>query len=177
MGTASGDRPGTCSATARLWYHAKMSDRAGSPRTNCATSTTTSSGTARARRSPGFGITEEGRIAALAVVTDRGDPVWEVGMDVIPEAKGRGLGRIVVAAAANWILENDGFVMAMVGPFNVPSVRTLRASGLHYAFTTLEAMEGQFRIPPQPLGTPLPDAEVFDYYPHWAMNQKIKPRP
>ena len=125
----------------------------------------------------GFGITEEGRIAALAVVTRRGDPVWEVGMDVIPEAKGRGLGRTVVAAAANWILENGGFVMAMVGPFNVPSVRTLRAVGLHYAFTTLEAMEGPFRIPPQPLGSPLPDAEVFDYYPRWAMSQKIKPRP
>ena len=70
-----------------------------------------------------------------------------------------------------------GFVMAMVGPFNVPSVRTLRAVGLHYAFTTLEAMEGPFRIPPQPLGSPLPDAEVFDYYPRWAMNRKIKPRP
>ena len=125
----------------------------------------------------GFGISEEGRLTALAVVTGRGDPVWEIGMDVIPEAKGRGLGRAVVAAAAAWIIGNGGIPMATVGPFNVPSVRTLRAVGLRYAFTTSVAMEGPFKIPPQMLGSPLPDAEVYDYYPRWAMNRKIRPRP
>ena len=98
-------------------------------------------------------------------------------MDVIPQAKGRGLGRAVVAAAANWIIGNGGIPMATVGPFNVPSVRTLRAVGLRYAFTTSVTMEGPFRIPPQMLGSPLPDAEVYDYYPRWAMNRKIRPKP
>ena len=125
----------------------------------------------------GFGIAEEGRLTALAVVIGRGDPVWEIGMDVIPEAKGRGLGRAVAAAAAGWIIGKGGVPMATVGPFNVPSVRTLRGVGLRYAFTTSVAMEGPFRIPPQMLGSPLPDAEVYDFYPRWAMNRKIRPRP
>ena len=125
----------------------------------------------------GFGIAEEGRLTALAVVIGRGDPVWEIGMDVIPEAKGRGLGRAVAAAAAGWVIRKGGLPMATVGPFNVPSVRTLRGVGLRYAFTTSVAMEGPFRIPPQMLGSPLPDAEVYDFYPRWAMNRKIRPRP
>ena len=125
----------------------------------------------------GFGIAGEGRLTALAVVSGRGDPVWEIGMDVIPEAKGRGLGRAVVAAAVDWVIGNGGVPMATVGPFNVPSVRTLRAGGLRYAFTPSVATEGPFRIPPQMLGSPLPDTEVYDFSPRWAMNQKIRPRP
>ena len=77
----------------------------------------------------------------------------------------------------DWIIGNGGIPMATVGPFNAPSVRTLRAVGLRYAFTTSVAMEGPFRIPPQMLGSPLPDAEVYDFYPRWAMNRKIRPRP
>ena len=125
----------------------------------------------------GFGIEEEGELVALAVVTEQSHPVWEIGMDVIPSAKARGLGRSVVSAAANWVVQNNRYVVATVGPFNVPSVRTLRASGLKYSFMTLKAAPGPFQIPPQPLGSPLPDAEVYNYYPQWAMNQCVKPKP
>ena len=45
-----------------------------------------------------FAVFEEDRLVALATVEDRGDPVWEIGMDVVLDAKGRGLGRAVVAA-------------------------------------------------------------------------------
>ena len=43
-----------------------------------------------------FGVHEDGELAALATVVDRGEPVLEIGMEVAPGAKGRGLGRAVV---------------------------------------------------------------------------------
>ena len=80
----------------------------------------------------GFAVVEENRVAALATVRDEGEPVWEIGMDVAPDARGRGLGRAVVGAAMRWILENGRIAMANVGTFNVPSARTLRSVGLRY---------------------------------------------
>ena len=124
-----------------------------------------------------FGVHEEGRLAALATVMDRGEPVLEIGMEVAPEAKGRGLGRAVVAAAARWIVENGRMALATVGPFNVPSARTLRSVGLRYLFMVLEGKRGRVSVPPQTLGAPYPGAVLYDYYPRWAMNQDILPKP
>ena len=125
----------------------------------------------------GFGIYEEGRLVALATVKDRGEPVWEIGMEVVPDSKGRGLGRAVVAAAAQWILDNGRAILATVGPFNVPSARTLRSVGLQYTLVALEVGLKHFLVPPQPLGAPFPGVKLYDYYPRWAMNQDILPRP
>ncbi len=123
-----------------------------------------------------FAVFEDGRLAALATVEDKGEPVWEIGMDVAPGAKGRGLGRAVVVAAANWILRNGRVAMASVGSFNVPSARTLRSAGLRYFMSDVRAVKGPFRLPPQPLGSPYSGAEIYDYYPRWAMNRDIRPR-
>jgi len=125
----------------------------------------------------GFAIFERGELAALAAVRNEGEPVWEIGMDVVPAAKGRGLGRAVVGAAGSWILDNGRLVLATVAAFNVPSARTLRSVGLRYLFSEMRGLKGPFRAVPQPLGSPLPGAEVFNYYPDWAMNQNIRPRP
>ena len=125
----------------------------------------------------GFGIFEDGRLVALATVRDEGDPVWEIGMEVAPDSKGRGLGRAVVSAAGRWILDNGRLILASTAPFNVPSARTLRSLGLRYVLSDMKGQEGRFRIPPQPLGSPHPGAEVYDHYPRWAMNQEIRPRP
>ena len=125
----------------------------------------------------GFAIYEGERLVALATVTDVGDPVWEIGMEVEPRAKGRGLGRAVVSAAAGWILAHRRIVLATVGSFNVPSARTLRSVGLRYLFAAMDGQEGPFEVPPQPLGSPYPGAEVHNFYPEWAMNQDIRPRP
>ena len=123
-----------------------------------------------------FAVFEDDRLVALATVEDKGDPVWEIGMDVVPDAKGRGLGRAVVSAAAAWILREGRTVMASVGPFNIPSARTLRSVGLRYLIGDIRGKEGPFRVPPQPLGRPYPGADVYDYYPRWAMNRDIQPR-
>ena len=124
-----------------------------------------------------FGIYEEDRLVALASVRDDGDPVWEIGMDVIRDTRGRGLGRAVVSAAAKWVLESGKLVLATTAAFNVPSARTLRSAGLRYVFSSMVSQDGEFKIPPQPLGRPYASAEVYDYYPRWAMNQDIQPRP
>ena len=64
-----------------------------------------------------------------------------------------------------------------MGQFNVPSARTLRSVGLQYAFMDMRVLPGPFKVPAQPLGRPYPGAQVYDYYPRWAMNQDISPKP
>ena len=125
----------------------------------------------------GFGIVEEDQIVALAAVVPTFEQIWEIGMEVAPQAKGRGLGRAVVGAAGRWILQNKRLVLATVAPWNVPSTRTLRSVGLNYVLTGMETLAGHFRAPPQPLGQPYPGVAVYNHYPAWAMNQDILPKP
>ena len=123
----------------------------------------------------GFGVMEDGELVALAAVRDRGFGLQEIGMDVMPSARGHGLGRAVVGEAGTHILNLGDVVMATTAPFNVPSARTLRSVGLVYAFSEMSAYEGGFPIPPQPLGRPHPGAQIKNYYPEWAMNEDIDP--
>ncbi len=121
----------------------------------------------------GFGIFEDGKLASLATVRAEADTVWEIGVDTAPEVKGRGLGRAVVSAAGRWILENNRFVFASTAPWNVRSARTLRSVGLQFIMSVMIGMPGPFYAPPQPLGSPYPGAEVYNYYPDWAINKEI----
>ena len=125
----------------------------------------------------GFGIREDEKIVALATVIDREPPVCEIGMEVSQDSQGKGLGRSVVTAAARWILDTDRVPLAVVAPFNVPSTRTLRSSGLEYMFQCMEGKKGRFHVPPQPLGSPTIGAQMYNYYPEWAMNKEIKEMP
>ena len=125
----------------------------------------------------GFGVYDGGKLVALASVWDDGEPVWEIGMDVDQSVKGGGLGRAVVRSAINWILDSGRIALATTASFNVPSARTLRGAGLRYVFSVMNGAEGVFRVPPAPLGAPYPGAEVYNFYPEWATNQDIKPRP
>lgn len=125
----------------------------------------------------GFAVYEGDDLAALATVTDHGDPVWEIGMETHPNAQARGLGRAVVNAAANWIVENDRIVHATVGTFNIPSARTLRSVGLRYAYMTIDGKRGPFMVQPQPLGSPRAGETLYQYYPDWATTKGILPRP
>lgn len=124
----------------------------------------------------GFGIFDAEKLIALATVWDSGDPMWEIGMDVVPDAKLTGLGRTVVSAATRWILNNGKFALGTTAPFNVPSARTLRSVGLRHVFTAINGTEGIMQIGPQPLGLPYPAAEVHNLYPEWAMNKDIFPK-
>ena len=121
-----------------------------------------------------FGIYRDDRLVALATVGDRGQPFMEIGVDVVRGQQTRGLGSSVISAAGNWILDQGHLPVASVGPFNVPSTRALRSVGLAYVFSDLVAASGPFRVPPQPLGKPIPEADLLDYYPTWAMNPDIR---
>lgn len=124
----------------------------------------------------GFAVLDDGGLLALATVWDVGRPFWEIGMDVAPSARGNGLGRAVVGAAAQWILEQGKLVAASAAPFNSPSLRTLRSVGLRYVFSSMIGSEGPMKVFPQQLGLPLSDARVYNHYPDWAMNAAILPR-
>jgi RimJ/RimL family protein N-acetyltransferase len=124
-----------------------------------------------------FGVYQGDDLVALATVKDQGHPFMEIGVDVSRDAQASGLGSAVVSAAGTWILEQGRLPLATVAPFNVPSTRTLRRVGLGYGMTEMTGVKGPFRVPPQPIGKPLPDADIYDYYPDWAMNRDIRPRP
>ena len=126
--------------------------------------------------SPSFGVFHSGRLVAHAVAWPRGSAVWEIGLDVLPEANGTGLGRAVFDAACRWILDRGALVVATTAPWNVPSVRTLRRCGLRFVLAELRDLPAPTRVPPQTLGAPLPGAELRDYYPPWARNAAILPR-
>lgn len=125
----------------------------------------------------GFAIKEADKIVALAGVRENGEGALDVGMDVLANARGAGLGRAVVSAAGRWILDQGKLVMASTAPFNVPSARTLRSAGLQHVFTAMLGRPGVLKVPPQPLGLPYAGADVYNLYPDWAMNKDIRPRP
>ena len=123
-----------------------------------------------------FGVYQGDGLVAMATVKDQGHPFMEIGVDVSRDAQASGLGSAVVSAAGTWILEQGRLPLATVAPFNVPSTRTLRRVGLEYGMTEMTGVNGPFQVLPQPMGRPLPDAEIYDYYPDWAMNRDIRPR-
>lgn len=128
----------------------------------------------------GYGVMEDGALVALAAVLHYGEGVEEIGMDVMPEARGRGVGRAVVGAAGAAIIERGNLALATTSPWNVPSARTLRSAGFRYSYSQMmafDAFDGAFPMPAQPLGRPYPGARMVNYYPHWAMNQDVEPRP
>ncbi|MBM3471640.1 MAG: hypothetical protein FJX75_00025 [Armatimonadetes bacterium] len=124
----------------------------------------------------GFGIYEGDRLVALATVRPDEGAVWEVGIDVAPDVKTRGLGRAVLGAAGLWILEQGRLVLGTTAPWNIPSARTMRSLGLRMVLSSLISIKGPMLVPPQPLGSPLPGVELRQYYPDWAMNRDILPR-
>ncbi len=125
------------------------------------------------KASANFGVHEGDRVVALTTVWPREGPVYEIGVDVAPGSGLRGLGRAVMSAACRWILDREGLILACSAQWNIPSVRLLRSMGLRYVLSDLSGRPLPFKVPPQPLGKPLPDVEIHDIYPLWAQNKDI----
>ena len=123
----------------------------------------------------GFGIFEDGTLVSLATIRVESEEIFEIGVDSAPDLQGRGMGRAVASAAGSWILDQGKIVWWTTSTWNVPSSRLSRALGLAHVWSELIAVPGPFRMPPQPLGAPVPGAEMRQYYPSWAMNHEIKP--
>ncbi|MCH2514171.1 MAG: GNAT family N-acetyltransferase [Dehalococcoidia bacterium] len=124
-----------------------------------------------------FGVYEGGELMAVASVSDKGHNIYEIGVEARPDSKGRGLGSIVVSAAGDWILAQGAVMFASAAHWNVPSGRNLRRLGMQYTYSALISWEGEFQVPPQPLGQPIPGQPVYNRYPTWAMNQDIREKP
>jgi len=123
-----------------------------------------------------FGVYEGEGLAALVGVPTEDEVVWEISIDVAPEAKGRGLGSAVFGTAGRFILDHGRLILGATAPWNVPSARLMRSHGLVYVLEDVRSMKVPFRVPPQPLGSPLPGAEMRQSYPDWAMNRDILPK-
>jgi hypothetical protein len=112
----------------------------------------------------GFSVASGGRVVALATVWQTPESFWEIGVDVLTAAQGRGLGRAVSWAAADWILERAPLAYYTTGAFNVPSNRNARALGFRHCWSVINGLTGPFLAPPGPRGRPLPDVEPRPYW-------------
>lgn len=112
----------------------------------------------------GFALAHGGQITALATVWQTPESFWEIGVDVLPGNQGQGSGRTIVSAAARWILTRAPLVYYTTGAFNIPSCRTARALGFHHVWSVIKGLNGPFRVPPGPLGRPLPGVEPAPYW-------------
>jgi hypothetical protein len=119
---------------------------------------------APASAAQGFGVRVEGEIAALATVWPAPEGFWEIGVDVLPAAQGRGRGRAVTWAAARWILERAPLAYYTTGAFNIPSTRNARALGFRHCWSVIKGLRGPFLVPPAPIGRPLPDVVPQPYW-------------
>ncbi|MCH7734007.1 MAG: GNAT family N-acetyltransferase [Chloroflexi bacterium] len=124
-----------------------------------------------------FGIYQNGRLIALSSLSDQGHNIWEIGVDVAPDLKARGLGTAVVGAAGDFALTEGAVLYASAALWNVPSGRSLRRMGMRYTYSAMLGRPGPFLVPPQPIGEPLPGTPLYDYYPRWAMNKGIREQP
>jgi hypothetical protein len=124
-----------------------------------------------------WGIYEAERLIALSSASDKGHNIYEIGVDATQGSQAKGLGSAVVSAAGNWILEQGATPFASAADWNIPSGRNLRNLGLQYTYSALISWKGEFMVPPQPIGQPLPGQQVYDKYPRWAMNKDILENP
>ncbi len=123
-----------------------------------------------------FGIYDDNRLVALTSVTDQGFNVYEIGIDVAPDVKLQGFGSSVLSVTGDWVLEQGATIFASVALWNVPSGRNMRRRGLRYVYSVMQGSFGPFKVPPQPLGTPMPGMLIHDQYPRWSMNKAIQER-
>ena len=121
-----------------------------------------------------YGIYKNSNLVAVSSIQHRGDDVYEISMDVHPDAQSSGLGKALVSKSVNYIISLGKIAMASVGVFNIPSNRTLRSLGMEHLITDMKGLPGDFMVEPQSLGEPIPGCKVINRYPFWAMNQNIK---
>ena len=119
-----------------------------------------------------FVVKDDNKIVAAATLKDIGNNFVEIGVDTHPDSQLSGLGSTVYSAAGRWAFDNKKIPFSSVGPWNIPSTRTQLNSGMKYLGVDMVGID-KFNVPPQPLGSPSPNINMFDYYPEWAKNQNI----
>ena len=82
----------------------------------------------------------DGRVVGVASATAEAPRLWQIGIDVGAEARGRGLGTTLVAAVAQHVLAAGRVPWYAVAPANVRSLRAALAAGFRPAWLEVRAV-------------------------------------
>jgi GNAT superfamily N-acetyltransferase len=84
---------------------------------------------------------KDDKIVGVAAAGADSDDLWQIGVDVLPEAQGSGIGRAIVAALARWILDQGRVPYYAAATGNVRSQALATSVGFRPAWTELYATD------------------------------------
>lgn len=82
-----------------------------------------------------------GRVVGIAGVGADGDQLWQLGIDVVPEHQGKGLGKALVGRATEVTLERGKVPYYVTSTTNIRSGNTARSVGYHLAWSETYARD------------------------------------
>ena len=92
----------------------------------------------------GIGAYDDGKLIGLAACSADCEDMWQIGIDVLPEYRGKGIASVLVGNLAIEILERDRVPFYCAAWSNIASVRTAVKSGFRPAWTELTAKPSSF---------------------------------
>ncbi len=92
----------------------------------------------------GVGAYDAEKLVGLAGASADGKEMWQIGIDVLPEYRCRGLAKALVSHLATAILERDKVPFYCAAWSNIPSVKTAIASGFRPAWVEMTVKPGTF---------------------------------
>ena len=92
----------------------------------------------------GVGAYDGGEMLGLAGCSADCEDMWQIGIDVLPEYRGKGIASVLVGNLAIEILEKDRIPFYCAAWSNIASVRTAVKSGFRPAWTELTAKSSSF---------------------------------
>lgn len=87
----------------------------------------------------GVGAYDAGKLVALAACSADGEEMWQIGIDVLPEYRRRGLASALTSRLAKEILARDKVPFYCAAWSNLPSVRNAIRSGFRPAWIEITA--------------------------------------
>ena len=91
----------------------------------------------------GIGAYKDGRLLGMAGATSDSDRMWQIGINVMPEAEGLGIGTMLVATIKNEILDKNRLPFYGTAMSHIASQRVALGAGFVPAWSELycEAIE------------------------------------
>lgn len=79
-------------------------------------------------------LEHDGEIVGVAMIGSDTPRFWQIGIDVAPEHRGRGLAPVLTAALGRYALDAGGFPFYGVAPANLASISTALSAGFRLAW-------------------------------------------